>query len=176
VFDGGLRLKAKGWGGFGSGGWEAFTDSGDIGPFITASAPAAYAISPRFKVAPSTPYTAQTYVAAQVGTRTTLPALDIDWYDSADSYIGTVPVATEIPANGIYARRSVTGTSPAGAAYGRVILYSGAHSGFLGLYASKINARSVLSRRSSATRRQTGRCMTAASISTRSSLPRSART
>jgi hypothetical protein len=138
VFDGGLRLNAKGWGGFGSSGWEAFTSSGDIGPFITASASAAYAISPRFKVAPSTPYVAQTFAAAQVGTRSGLPGIYIDWHDAADVYIGTVPARTDIPADGVYARRTVTGISPAGAAYGRVVLYSGAHSGFLGVYASKI--------------------------------------
>jgi hypothetical protein len=134
VFDGGLKLKGKGWT---LGSWTAYAASSDVGPFISCSTSNVYSTSPRFAVDVGGVYTVQAWAASAVGTYSNTPKIYIAWYNSSDGYISET-AQTAIPADGVYARRTASGTAPAGAVYGRVAFYSGFHAGGLSVYVSKV--------------------------------------
>lgn len=127
--NGGLVDSAKGWtfaGGFGSG------FDGSVGWFVAGSAANAYAASPFFAVNASYPFT----FAADAGGSWSAGSMwaYLQWFDSGHTFLSNSATRTFASGLGyVYVRDKLTVTSPASAAYAKLII--GTSSDWVGTFA-----------------------------------------
>jgi hypothetical protein len=99
------------------------TASLKISPNGTASNVGAYVTSPGIAVTPGASYTASVYVKKTSGGPISV-YLNIDWYSSGASLVGTT-TGSIVPIDSLkWARLITTGVAPSGAAYGIQYVYS----------------------------------------------------
>jgi hypothetical protein len=119
VFDGGLKLGAKGWI---LNNWTYGVD-GQVGPLTASSTPSSNAQSPFFTCTPSSSYTFSCWIGGTWGVGNF--NIYINWYDSANTFVGQSTALS--PTGGLGNHRdSLTVTSPASATKGRLVANLGA--------------------------------------------------